>query len=152
MEREMTREAECVLVFSCHDKFDVDETNFTEAILKELHERELTPLNYNLSGRENLDVDMLYRSTVGIVVVSNCLAHSGQSLDHLVTVMEYWKAKDLVIIPVYLKVTPSDIVLRGLLEVGFPEFQSSIQADRVQKCKAVLSELASMDGYQWTKG
>ncbi|KAF8102896.1 hypothetical protein N665_0190s0015 [Sinapis alba] len=121
--RGITREADCVLVFSCNDNLDKDKTHFIEAILKELHEQGVTPLTYNLSQRENLDGEMLYRSSVGIMVVSDRFAYSSPSLDRLVAIMEHWKAKHLVIIPVYLK-----------------------------KWKAALTELASIDGHQWSEG
>ncbi|CAH8345853.1 unnamed protein product [Eruca vesicaria subsp. sativa] len=155
--REMTRQAERVLFFSCNDNLDVDETHFIEAILKDLHEQGVTTLTYNLSQRENLDGDalheMLYRSSVGIMVVSNSFAYSSQSLDHLGAIMEHWKAKHLVIIPVYLKVTPADIcVWEGRFEQILPSFSVSVHADRIQKWKAALTKLASIDGHQWSMG
>lgn len=150
--REITREADCVLVFSCNDNLDEEETHFIEAILKELHEREVTPLTYNLSQRENVDGEMLYRSNVGIMVVSNSFAYSSQSLDHLATIMEHWKAKQLVIIPVYLKVTPSDICLEGRFAQVLPTYSDPVQADKIQKWKAALTDMASIDGHQWSNG
>ncbi|VVB12431.1 unnamed protein product [Arabis nemorensis] len=135
-----------ILVFSCNGN-DVDETLFIEAILNGLHRREVTPLKYNLSGRESLDPEMLY-SSVGIMVLSNSFARSSQSLDHLVAIMEHWKAKHLVIIPVYIKVTPSDICrLEDWVE-------ASVQLqylNSVQKWKAAMIELASIDGHQWAE-
>ncbi|EFH64451.1 hypothetical protein ARALYDRAFT_893604 [Arabidopsis lyrata subsp. lyrata] len=144
---------ECVSVFSCNDSHDVDETQFMEAILKELHERGITPLTYNLSGRENLNVEMLNRSSVGIMVFSNSYVCSKQSLDHLVAIMEHWKAKDIVIIPIYFKVTLQHICgLKGMSEAAFLHLQSSVQEDRVQKWKMALAEIESIDGHEWTKG
>ncbi|CAL9238213.1 unnamed protein product [Arabidopsis halleri] len=144
---------ECISVFSCNDSQDVDETHFMEAILKELHERGVTPLTYNLSGRENLNVEMLNRSSVGIMVFSNSYVCSKQSLDHLVAIMEHWKAKDLVIIPIYFKVTLQHICgLKGKSEAAFLHLQSSVQEDRVQKWKMALAEIESIDGHEWTKG
>ncbi|XP_013597423.1 PREDICTED: probable WRKY transcription factor 19 isoform X2 [Brassica oleracea var. oleracea] len=125
--RAITREADGVLVFSCNDNLDEDETHLIEAISKELHEQGVTPLTYNLYQRD-LDGDMLYRSSVGIMVVSNSFAFSSQSLDLLVAIMEFCKAKRLVIIPVYLK------------------------ADRIQKWKEALTDVASIDGHQWSEG
>ena len=151
--REITREADYVLVFSCNDNLDEDETHLIEAISKELHEREVAPLTYNLSQRENLDGDMLYRSSVGLMVVSSSLAYSSQSLDHLAAIMEFCKAKHLVIIPVYLKVTPSDICgWEDRFEQVLPSYLNSIQPDRIQKWKAALTDVASIDGHQWSEG
>ncbi|CAH2033800.1 unnamed protein product [Thlaspi arvense] len=151
--RQMTREAECVVVFSCNDNLHVDEAHFIEAILKELHKREVSPLTYNLSRRENVDVEMLYRSSVGIMVVSNSFARSSQSLDHLVAIMELRKATGLEIIPAYFKVTRADICgLEGRFEAEFLQYQNSVQADRVQKWRAAIIEAAFTDGNEWTKG
>ncbi|KAL9818112.1 putative TIR domain, P-loop containing nucleoside triphosphate hydrolase [Arabidopsis thaliana] len=151
--REMAQERECILVFSCYDNLDVDETSFIEAISKELHKREVTPLTYNLLGREKLDKEMLYRSRVGIMILSNCYVSSRQSLDHLVAVMEHWKKTDLVIIPIYFKVTLSDICgLKGRFEAAFLQLQRSLQEDRVQKWKAAVTEIVSIGGLEWTKG
>ncbi|XP_056859061.1 disease resistance protein RPP2A isoform X2 [Raphanus sativus] len=152
--RRITREADCVLVFWCSDNLDEDETHFVEAILKELLEQGVTPLTYSLSQRENLDEKMmLYRSNVGIMVVSNSFAYSRQSLDHLVAIMEYCKAKHLVITPLYLKVTPSEILgWEGRFEQVLPSYSDFVQADRIQKWKAALTDMASIDGHQWSKG
>ncbi|CAA7054870.1 unnamed protein product [Microthlaspi erraticum] len=152
--REMTRETESIFFFSCNDNLDVEETSFNKAILKELYEREVTPLTYNLSGREDLDSEMLYRSSVGIMVVSNsCFARGSQYLDNLLAIMEHWKAKNLVIVPVFFKVTLSDVCgLEGHSEEVLLQYSSSIQADRIPKWKAALTEMASIDGYQWSKG
>ncbi|KAG2249242.1 hypothetical protein Bca52824_088870 [Brassica carinata] len=150
--RAITREADCVLVFSCNDNLDEDETHLIEAISKELHEQGVTPLTYNLYQRD-LDGDMLYRSSVGIMVVSNSFAFSSQSLDLLVAIMEFCKAKRLVIIPVYLKVTPSDICeWEDRFEQVLPSYLNSIQADRIQKWKEALTDVASIDGHQWSEG
>ncbi|CAN6913202.1 unnamed protein product [Brassica oleracea] len=150
--RAITREADCVLVFSCNDNLDEDETHLIEAISKELHEQGVTPLTYNLYQRD-LDGDMLYRSSVGIMVVSNSFAFSSQSLDLLVAIMEFCKAKRLVIIPVYLKVTPSDICeWEDRFEQVLPSYLNSIQADRIQKWKEALTDVASIDGHQWPEG
>ncbi|VVB12429.1 unnamed protein product [Arabis nemorensis] len=151
--REMTQETECILVFSCNDNLDADETSFIEAISKELHKREVTPLTYNLLGRENLDEEMLYRSSVAIMILSNSYVCSRQSLDHLVAIMEHWKATGLVIIPIYFKVTLSDICgLKGRFEAAFLQLQSSLQEDRVQKWKAAVTEIVSIGGLEWPKG
>lgn len=152
-EREMAQETECILVLSCNDNLDVDETSFIEAISKELQKREVTPLTYNLLGRENLDEKMLYRSRVGIMILSNRYVSSRQSLDHLVAVMEHWKTTDLVIIPIYFKVTLSDICgLKGTFEAAFLQLQRSLQEDRVQKWKAAVTDIVSIGGLEWIKG
>lgn len=151
--REMAQERECILVFSCNDNLDMDETSFIEAISKELNKREVTPLTYNLLGKEKLDKEMLYRSRVGIMVLSNSYVSSRQSLDHLVAVMKHWKTTDLVIIPIYFKVTLSDICgLKGRFEAAFMQLQRSLQEDRVQKWKAAVTEIVSIGGLEWTKG
>lgn len=151
--RGITREEDCISVFACNDNLDEDGTHLIEAIMKELHAQGVTPLTYNLSWRENLDGEMLYRASVAIMVVSNSSAYSSQSLDHLVAIMEHWKAKHLVIIPVYFKITPSDICrLEGRFEQVLPSYSDSVQVERIQKWKAALTELASIDGHQWSKG
>ncbi|KAG2239682.1 hypothetical protein Bca52824_091521 [Brassica carinata] len=151
--RGITREEDCVVVFSCNDNLDEDETHLTEAIMNELHEQGVTPLTYNLSQREKLDGEKLYSSSVGIMVVSNSSAYSSQPLDHLVAIMEHWKAKHIVIIPVYLKITPSDICrLEGRFDQVLPSYSDSVQVEKIQKWKAALTELASIDGHQWSKG
>ncbi|XP_010414679.1 PREDICTED: probable WRKY transcription factor 19 [Camelina sativa] len=74
-------------------------------------------------------------------------------MDHLVAIMEHWKEKNLVIIPIYFKVTRQDIFgLKGKSEAAFLHLQSSVQEDRVQKWKMALAEIASIDGHEWTKG
>ncbi|VVB00590.1 unnamed protein product [Arabis nemorensis] len=148
--KEKTGEAECILVFSCNDNLDVEETSFIESILKELHAREVTPLTYSLSGRENMDEDMLGKSSVGILVLSDSsFARSSQSLDHLVAIMEHGKATNHEIIPIYFKVTHADLC--GF-EAAFLQYQNSVQADRVQKWKTTMTEIASINGHEWTKG
>lgn len=57
-------------------------------------------------------------------------------------IIEHWKAKNLVIIPVFFKVTLSDIC--GL--------EGRFEADSVQKLKLAMTEMASIDGHQWSKG
>lgn len=152
LETTRERETECILVVSCNGNFDVDETSFIEAILKELHKREVAPVSYNLLGRQHLDAEMLNRSSVGIMVLSNSYACSRQSLDHLVAVMEHLKVKNVVIVPVYFKVTLSDICgLEGKFEAVFLQYLSSAQPDRVQKWEAAMADLASTDGHEWTK-
>lgn len=142
--KEKTGEAECILVFSCNDNLDVEETSFIKSILKELQAREVTSLTYNLTGRENMDEEMLYKSNVGIMVLSDSFARSIRSLDHLVAIMEHGKATNLVIIPIYFKVTHADLC-------GFEE--AFLQyPDRVQKWKTTMTELASINGHEWTKG
>ncbi|EFH46244.1 predicted protein [Arabidopsis lyrata subsp. lyrata] len=149
---EMTREKECILVFSCNENHDVDETSFIEAISKELHKREVTPLMYNLLSRENLDEKMLYRSSVGIMILSHSYACSRQALDHLVEIMEHGKARNLVIIPIYFKATLSDICgLEGRFEPIYLQYMDSAQLSRVQKWKAAMAEIASIDGHEWEK-
>ncbi|KAL1218845.1 Disease resistance protein RPP2A [Cardamine amara subsp. amara] len=151
--RVISRETECILVFSCNDNLDVDETSFIEAISKELLQREVTPLTYNLLGREKLDEKILYRSRVGIMILSNSYVCSRQSLDHLVAIMDHWKTTDLVIIPIYFKVTLSDICgLKGRFEAAFLQLQRSLQEDRIQKWKAAVTEIVSIGGLEWTKG
>ncbi|XP_048629706.1 disease resistance protein RPP2A-like [Brassica napus] len=143
---EVTRESQCILIF--YDSHDVDEPHFMETILKELHERELTPLTYNLSGRETLDTELLDRSSVGVVVLSNNYSCSSESLAHLVAIMEHWQAEKFVTTPVHFRVTLSDT---GLEEVRL-KCLNPIQADRVQNWKAAMAEIPSVHGHGWTKG
>ncbi|KAJ0247088.1 Disease resistance protein RPP2A [Hirschfeldia incana] len=151
--KEMTRETECILVFSCSDNLDVDETSFIEAISKELHKRKVTPFKYNLLRRKKLDEGMLNISNVGIMILSNTYASSTQSLDHLVAIMNHRKAKGLVIIPIYFKVTISDICgSKGKFEAAFLQLQSSLQEDRVLKWKSAVTDIVSIGGLEWTKG
>ncbi|CAH2078531.1 unnamed protein product [Thlaspi arvense] len=151
------KETECILVFSCNDKDvdvdkDEDETLFVETISEKLQALEVTPLTYNLSCKKNIDKETLHRSGVGILVLSNSYAYARQSLDHLVAIMEHWKAKNLVIIPIYFKVTLSDICrLEGSFEAAFLQSLDSDQPGRVQKWKAAMAEIASIDGHNWTK-
>ncbi|KFK28610.1 hypothetical protein AALP_AA7G020400 [Arabis alpina] len=137
-----------ILVFSCNDN-DLDEALFIEAILSGLHEREVTPLKYDLSGRESLDREMLRRYSVGIMVLSNSFTRSSQSLDHLVAIMEHWKEKNFVIIPVYINVTPSDICrLEDWVEASVQQQY----LNSFQQWTAATTELASIDGHQWEEG
>ncbi|EOA18870.1 hypothetical protein CARUB_v10007493mg, partial [Capsella rubella] len=149
----VTHETECILIFSCNDNLDVDETYFIESISKELLKREVIPLTYNLLGRENLDMEMIYRSSVGIMILSDSYACSRQSLDHLVAIMEHWKATDLIIIPIYFKVTLSDICgLKGRFEASFQLLEKSLKEDRIQKWRAAVTKIVSIGGLEWTKG
>lgn len=148
---EMAREKECILVFTCNENHDVDETSFIEAISNELHKREVTPLMYNILSRDSLDEKMLYRSSVGIMILSN-YACSRQSLDHLVEIMEHGKATNLVIIPIYFKATISEICgLEGRFEPIYQQYMDSAQLSRAQKWKAAMAEIASIDGHEWKK-
>uniref|UniRef100_A0A1J3GLG0 Putative WRKY transcription factor 19 n=1 Tax=Noccaea caerulescens TaxID=107243 RepID=A0A1J3GLG0_NOCCA len=146
--KEVTRESQCILVFWCNDSHDVDESRFMENISEELHKREVTPLMYNLSGREDLDTELLDRSSVGIVVLSNSHACSSESLDHLVAIMEHWKAQDFV----YFKETHSDTGLEGREEAVQLQYLNPIQADRVHNWKAAMAEIASIYGHERTEG
>ncbi|XP_024005675.1 uncharacterized protein LOC18029147 isoform X2 [Eutrema salsugineum] len=131
----VTRESRCILVFFCNDSHDVDDSHFMKTILKELREREVTPLTYNISRRENLDTELLDRSRVGILVLSNNYACSSESLDHLVAIMEHWKAN-----PVYFRVTLSNIELEDPFEAVQLQCLNPIQADRVQNWKEAMAE------------
>ncbi|CAN8231347.1 unnamed protein product [Cochlearia groenlandica] len=137
----MPRETECIIVFSCNGD-DVEETFFIETISKKLQEREVTPLTYNLLRRKNIDWEILHRPSVGIMVLSESFASARESMDHLVTIMDHWKAKKLLIIPIYFKVTLSDICgLEGRFD----------QPGRVREEKESMAEIAAIDGREWRK-
>ncbi|XP_010436479.2 PREDICTED: probable WRKY transcription factor 19 [Camelina sativa] len=97
-------------------------------------------------------LEMLYRSSVGIMVLSNSFASSQSFLDHLVAITEHWKAKDFVIIPVYFKISLSDICrLENRFEKVYLQYLNSPLPDRVQKWKAAMAGIASINGHEWKK-
>lgn len=147
----MPRETECILLFSCSDN-DLDEIFFIDSISRKLQARGVTPLTYSLSRRKNIDLEILRRSSVGIMVLSNSYACTRESMDHLVAILEHCKAKAIVIIPIYFKVTLSDISrLEGRFESAFLQYMISVQPGIVQNWKATMAEIASTDGHEWTK-
>ncbi|KAL1195096.1 Disease resistance protein RPP2A [Cardamine amara subsp. amara] len=149
---EVTAEKECILIFSCNDYFDLEETSFIEAISKELHKQDVTPLTYNLLDRDNVDEKMLYRSSVGIIILTNSYACSRESQDHLMEIMEHGKATNLVIFPIYFKATLSDVFgLEASFDLDQFHNMYPAQLHRVRKLQAAKAEMASIDGHEWKK-
>ncbi|XP_019057328.1 PREDICTED: protein SUPPRESSOR OF npr1-1, CONSTITUTIVE 1 [Tarenaya hassleriana] len=147
------RKTDHISVFFCSDKQEADEASFMEDILRELRKHSITPLTYSLTGRKILNLGMQRRFGVGIIIFSNNYAFSRECLDQLVTIMEHRKANDLLIIPIYFKVTPSDIrECQGSFKEAFLQLANSYQAEQVHKWRTAIIETASVDGYEWTKG
>ncbi|XP_010481624.1 PREDICTED: disease resistance protein RRS1-like [Camelina sativa] len=122
--------------------------------MNELRKRAIVTLQYDLVNDTETriqDLNTLYG--VFILLFSKNYA-SAESLDKLVTLMEYQKANGVLIIPVFLKVTPSEVHdPKGFVEATFSQLGNSVQgAGRVQKWKEAINELAHTDDCKWIAG
>lgn len=80
-------------------------------------------------------------------------AHSRECLDGFLAIMDHFKANDLVLIPVFLKVSVSDVRgQRGSFGKAFTRLGNSVKASQVLKWKAAMIELTSITGYAYKKG
>lgn len=78
---------------------------------------------------------------------------SAESMDKLVTLMEYQKENGVLIIPIFFKVTPSEVQdPKGFTKETFSQLDNSVQAGRVQKWREVIDELAHNDECKWIAG
>ncbi|XP_020886809.1 LOW QUALITY PROTEIN: disease resistance protein RRS1 [Arabidopsis lyrata subsp. lyrata] len=74
-------------------------------------------------------------------------------MDKLVTLMEYQKENGVLIIPIFFKVTPSEVQdPKGFTKETFSQLDNSVQAGRVQKWREVIDELAHNDECKWIAG
>ncbi|KAG7532627.1 Leucine-rich repeat 3 [Arabidopsis thaliana x Arabidopsis arenosa] len=130
----------CVCVISCGGNWaDAEETVFLNEIVNELQKRAILTLRYDLVTDTKTRIrDLNTLNGVFILLFSNKYV-SAQGMDKLVMLMEYQKANGVLIIPIFFKVTPSQL-------------DNSVQARRVQKWREVINELAHNDDCKWIAG
>ncbi|CAE6218406.1 unnamed protein product [Arabidopsis arenosa] len=130
----------CVCVISCGGNWaDAEETVFLNEIVNELQKRAILTLRYDLVTDTKTRIrDLNTLNGVFILLFSKTYA-SAESMDKLVTLMEYQKENGVLIIPIFFKVTPSQL-------------DNSVQARRVQKWREIINELAHNDDCKWIAG
>ncbi|VVB12455.1 unnamed protein product [Arabis nemorensis] len=140
-----------ILVVFCGDNQESEETSFISYIFNELCLRGFAPLRYDLARSiVTRDPEILYKSRVGIMIISMNYACSRECLDGNVAIMDHLKANDLVLIPVLFKVSVSDVMNQSdLLGRAFLQLGESPQ---LLKWREAMIKLTSLNGYQYMKG
>lgn len=143
-----------ILVIFCGENQDSEETYFISYIFNELCLRGFTPLRYDLTKRTvSGDPEMLYSSRVGIMIFSENYARSRECLDGFVAIMDHLKANKLELIPVFFRVSLSDVTNQsGSLGRAFLQLGKSVQASHIQKWWEAMIKLTSIKRYKYTKG
>lgn len=144
-----------ILVIYCGENQDSEEIYFISYTFHELRLHGFTPLRCDLT-RSTLtgNPDVLYRSRVGIIIFSMNYARSRECLDEFVAIMDLVKANNLVLLPVFFKVSVLDVMGQSAsFEKAFTRLGNSIQASQVLKWRAAMIELSSINIYhQYMKG
>uniref|UniRef100_A0A1J3HY47 Putative WRKY transcription factor 19 n=2 Tax=Noccaea caerulescens TaxID=107243 RepID=A0A1J3HY47_NOCCA len=143
-----------VSVIYCGEYQDSEERYFISYIFNDLCLHGFTPLRYDLTRSiVTGNPKMLYRSRVGIIIFSMNYARSRGCLDGFVAIMDHLKANNLVIIPVFFKVSLLDVRGQsGSYEKVFTRLKNSVQASQILKWRAAMLELCSINRYQYMKG
>ncbi|KAF8102891.1 hypothetical protein N665_0190s0012 [Sinapis alba] len=143
-----------ILVIYCGDNQVSEEIYLISYIFSELCLRGFAPLRYDIKkSTVTENQKMLHISRVGIIIFSMNFAHSRECLDEFVAIMDHLKANDLVLIPVFFKVSVSDVRGQsGSFGKAFTRLGSSVQASQVLKWRAAMIELTSISGYAYKKG
>lgn len=152
-EHSITR-SDPVFVIYCGDNQDSEEVYFISYIFNELRLRGFIPLRYDLtSSLVSGNPEMLYESRVCIILFSMNYAHSRECMDEFAEIMRHLNKKNVVIIPVFFKVSFSEVRgQNGSFEEAFTRLGNSVQAAQVLKWREALLELPSINKYQYTKG
>ncbi|KAG7546909.1 Toll/interleukin-1 receptor homology (TIR) domain superfamily [Arabidopsis suecica] len=144
---------EPVLLISCNDNQDSEETYFINYIFNELCLRGFAPLRYDITRSiVNGCPEMLYRSRVCIIIFSMNYASSSECLDGFVATMNYLKANSLLLIPVFFKVSLEDVSGQSCyFEKAFSRLENSVQASQILKWRAAMIKLTSINRYHYMK-
>lgn len=143
-----------ILLVYCGDNQVSEEMYFISYIFSELCLRGFAPLRYDMKmSTVTENQKMIHISRVGVIIFSMNFARSRECLDGFVAIMEHLKANDLVLIPVFFKVSVSDVRGQsGSFGKAFKRLGSSVQASQVLKWRAAMIELTSISGYAYKKG
>lgn len=129
-----------ILVISCGNNQDSDETYFISCICNELYMRGFTPCKYDLTrSTVTGNLEMLYRSRACIMIITMIYASSRVCLEEFVAIMGHLEANNLVLLPVFFNVTPGS-------------FEDSVPASQVQKWRKALNKLSDYKKHQYMKG
>ncbi|KAG7542230.1 DNA-binding pseudobarrel domain superfamily [Arabidopsis thaliana x Arabidopsis arenosa] len=144
---------EPVLVISCGDQ-DSEETYFISCISNELCMRGFAPCRYDLTrSLITGNIEMLHRSRACIMIISKNYACSRECLAEIMVIMEHIKERNVALLPVYFKVTLSDIWGQsGPFGTVSLLLRSSAQASQFQEWRVAMIELTSTDEYLFVKG
>ncbi|KAL0727492.1 hypothetical protein Bca4012_023585 [Brassica carinata] len=145
--------SEPILVVYCGDNQVSEEMYFISYIFNKLCLRGFAPLRYDMKmSIVTENQKMIHISRVGVIIFSINFAHSRECLDGFVAIMEHLKTNDLVLIPVFFKVSVSDVRGQsGSFGKAFKRLGSSVQASQVMKWRAAMIELTSITGYAYTR-
>ncbi|CAA7054874.1 unnamed protein product [Microthlaspi erraticum] len=134
-----------ILVVSCGDDQESEETYFISYILNELRLRGFTPCRYELSRTTvTANPGMLRRSSVCIMIISMNNARSPECLDVFLAMMDSLKANKVALIPVFFKVS-GDSSKRARLG-------NQVQASQAQKWREAMVKLTVFNRYEYMKG
>ena len=144
---------EPVLLISCNDNQDSEETYFISYIFNEFCLRGFAPLRYDITRSiVNGCPEIVYRSRVCIIIFSMNYASSSENLDGFVATMDYLKTNNLLLIPVFFKVSLEDVSGQSCyFEKAFSRLENSVQASQVLKCRAAMIKLTSINRYHYMK-
>ncbi|XP_010439702.1 PREDICTED: probable WRKY transcription factor 19 [Camelina sativa] len=146
---------EPVLLISCGGDNDQDseERYFISYIFNELCLRGFAPLRYDITRSiVNGCPEMLYRSRVAVIIFSMNYARSTECLDGFVATMDYLKANNLLLIPVFFKVSLEDVSGQSCyFEKPFSRLENSVQASQVLKWRAAMIKLTSINRCHYMK-
>lgn len=128
-------------------------TVFINEIIKGLQKRAINTLRYDLVTDTETRIQHL-NTFYGVFILFFSKDYaSAESLDKLVTLMEYQKANGILIIPIFFKVTPSEVRdLKGIVKETFSQLDNSDQAGQVQKWREAINELTQTDDCKWIVG
>ncbi|KAG2239684.1 hypothetical protein Bca52824_091523 [Brassica carinata] len=137
----------------CGDNQVSEEMYFISYIFNNLCLRGFAPLRYDMKmSTVTENQKMIHIPRVGVIIFSMNFAHSRECLDGFVAIMEHLKTNDLVLIPVFFKVSVSDVRgQRGSFGKAFKRLGSSVQASHVMKWRAAMIELTSITGYAFSR-
>ncbi|XP_048590787.1 disease resistance protein RPP2A-like isoform X1 [Brassica napus] len=143
-----------ILVIYCGDNQVSEEIYLISYIFNELCVRGFAPLRYDIKkSAVTENQKLLHISRVGIIIFSMNFAHSRDCLDGFVAVMDHLKANDLVLIPVFFKVSVSTVRGQsGSFGKAFTRLRNSVKASEVLKWREAMIELTSIIGYAYKKG
>lgn len=134
-----------VLVVSCGDDQESEETYFISYILNELRLRGFTPCRYDLSRTTaTANPGMLRISSVCIMIISMNNVRSPECLDVFLAMMDSLKANKVALIPVYFKVSGESSKRARL--------GNQVQASQAQKWRDAMIKLTVFNRYEYLKG
>ncbi|BAU02564.1 hypothetical protein VIGAN_11211500, partial [Vigna angularis var. angularis] len=97
-------------------------------------------------------LNAIEESRIGITVLSKDYASSSFCLDELTTILDC-RTKGLLVIPVFYMMDPSDVRhQKGTYGEALAKHQKRFKAEKLQKWKMALQQVADLSGYHFKHG